>query len=143
MEKKETESPEKGLVVAVQEATDRLTAWADTHRMIWTNTGDESHKNSLENYCRLAYRLKEGLHAFTNTIESLRFDRDQCARLAIEIKGVNGYGWARQAVGLAQALWYLTRDSDDYLAYTKIWRLACDLGAVVRRAASKGGKHDA
>jgi hypothetical protein len=125
----------KDLVKAAQEVQDRLYAWCDTHRMIWTHTGDESHKNSLENYGRLAYRLKEGLQAFTDTIEKLRSIRDTFARLAVEEKGLRGYGLAQRAVGLAQAIWLIARDTDDYIVYSEIWNITCELGAHVRAAA--------
>lgn len=50
-----------GLVKASEIAIDRLTAWQDTARIIWTQTGSEDAKNQMENYGRLIEHLEEAI----------------------------------------------------------------------------------
>jgi len=50
-----------GLVKASEIVIDRLTAWSDSARIIWTQTGSEDAKNQMENYGRLIEHLEESI----------------------------------------------------------------------------------
>ncbi len=57
LKRKEKEGPE----ALINFVIDRLEAWADTARIIWTQTGSEDAYNQMRNYSVLAYALKKAL----------------------------------------------------------------------------------
>ncbi len=57
LRQKENDGPE----ALINFVIDKLEAWADTARIIWTQTGSEDAYNQMQNYSALAYALNKAL----------------------------------------------------------------------------------